>query len=393
MKKTVFVNLVKIALVLALVCVLGTTETVFAQSGPTLNDYTVGLVKGKTFTLKLDGGKAVSFVSKDSKIAKVDAKGVIKGVKPGVTSVVVTDANGKTFEAEVTVISKADAKKKVPASLEYKNIDSDKNANVVYNYYFNGERKGETDYDKDGIIVYSRVASYDMDTDVETVLVYGKDDVYSGKEMYYYDGLFGEIILAQSYDKNDKLDSYYEIEKETDDDVTVTTTNFYEKNKKGKFKCSYTYVEEETPDYLITSEYEKGELVSVNTQYLDEEGRVSDSEAVDADGNIINSTEYKRDDDRFLFYSYNPDDSLEYWATGYTYEKDSDYYLGTYASFASDDSKGNGHLGYFIAVDLDDDSNVTSERIYTYNPETGEYSFSVYDYKLVTLKKYFETIY
>ncbi|MDR0876188.1 MAG: Ig-like domain-containing protein [Clostridiales Family XIII bacterium] len=75
----------------------------------------VNITKGKTLTLpvELEDGKVIvtdagkTFTSSNTKIATVDKKGVIKGVKPGKANITVQSANGKKLTVKVTVAAKA----------------------------------------------------------------------------------------------------------------------------------------------------------------------------------------------------------------------------------------------------------------------------------------------
>ena len=70
---------------------------------PTLNKTKRTLKKGRTFTLKIKGGVGkAKFKSKNSKIATVSSKGVIKAKKKGNT-VITVKTNGITLKCKIKV--------------------------------------------------------------------------------------------------------------------------------------------------------------------------------------------------------------------------------------------------------------------------------------------------
>ena len=71
---------------------------------PTLNKTKRTIKKGKTFALKIKGGVGkASFKSKNSKIAAVSSKGIIKAKQKGNT-VITVKTNGITLKCKVKVI-------------------------------------------------------------------------------------------------------------------------------------------------------------------------------------------------------------------------------------------------------------------------------------------------
>ncbi len=83
-----------------------------AATGVKLNKKTADLEKGKTIALKATvspsnaTNKGVTFKSSNKKIATVDNKGVVKGIKPGKATITATTANGKKATCTVTVVIK-----------------------------------------------------------------------------------------------------------------------------------------------------------------------------------------------------------------------------------------------------------------------------------------------
>lgn len=68
----------------------------------------VDLIVGDKYTIKVNQGKPVSFVSSNDNIARVDANGQITAVSPGTTQITVTGSNGEKKIVEVTVTSRPD---------------------------------------------------------------------------------------------------------------------------------------------------------------------------------------------------------------------------------------------------------------------------------------------
>ncbi len=95
-------------------------------SGVKLNKKTASVEKGKSITLKATvspsntTNKAVTFKSSNKKIATVNKKGVVTGVKPGKVTITVTTANGKKATCTVTVVIKLKSFKYTKSSYSVK---------------------------------------------------------------------------------------------------------------------------------------------------------------------------------------------------------------------------------------------------------------------------------
>lgn len=70
---------------------------------PFLNFSTKKLMQGKSFTLSVQGTKAISFLSQNENIASVDADGVVTANAPGKTVIFVNCINGKSYPCSITV--------------------------------------------------------------------------------------------------------------------------------------------------------------------------------------------------------------------------------------------------------------------------------------------------
>ncbi len=103
-----------------------TVKNPVAATGVKLNKKTASVEKGKSITLKATispsntTNKAVTFKSSNKKIATVDKKGVVTGVKPGKVTITVTTANGKKATCTVTVVIKLKSFKYAKSSYSVK---------------------------------------------------------------------------------------------------------------------------------------------------------------------------------------------------------------------------------------------------------------------------------
>lgn len=77
-----------------------------ASAKARLNHKSKTIYTGKSFTLKLNGGKAKSFKSSEKSVATVSSKGIVKGRKAGKAVITVKAKNGKKYKCRVTVKSK-----------------------------------------------------------------------------------------------------------------------------------------------------------------------------------------------------------------------------------------------------------------------------------------------
>lgn len=116
MKKKINILL---ALLIALVCTLGSTMSVHgATKQVKLNKTIVTLTVGKTVTLKVENtNQKVKWSSSKKSVATVNANGKVKAVKAG-TAKITAEVSGKKYVCKVTV-KNADASAK---ALEFKNV-------------------------------------------------------------------------------------------------------------------------------------------------------------------------------------------------------------------------------------------------------------------------------
>ena len=84
------------------------------------NKQKLTLAHGDKYTLKLRNAKAVRWYSKNTKVAKVSSKGVVKGKKTGKTTIVCVTSGGRKIKCKVYVASLNNAVSEAVIGTSYK---------------------------------------------------------------------------------------------------------------------------------------------------------------------------------------------------------------------------------------------------------------------------------
>ena len=93
-----------VVMVLALAMVLTCAMVTPVQAAGKLNKKSVSIYETETVSLTVKGVKSVTWKTSNKKIAAVDKKGLVKGVKKGTCTVTATDTKTKTaYSCKVTV--------------------------------------------------------------------------------------------------------------------------------------------------------------------------------------------------------------------------------------------------------------------------------------------------
>ena len=93
-----------LVMVLALAMVLTCAMVTPVQAAGKLNKKSVSIYETETVSLTVKGVKSVTWKTSNKKIAAVDKKGLVKGVKKGTCTVTATDTKTKTaYSCKVTV--------------------------------------------------------------------------------------------------------------------------------------------------------------------------------------------------------------------------------------------------------------------------------------------------
>lgn len=93
-----------LVMVLALAMVLTCAMVTPVQAAGKLNKKSVSIYETETVSLTVKGVKSVTWKTSDKKIATVDKKGLVKGVKKGTCTVTAKDTKTKAaYSCKVTV--------------------------------------------------------------------------------------------------------------------------------------------------------------------------------------------------------------------------------------------------------------------------------------------------
>jgi uncharacterized protein YxjI len=153
-----------VVMVLALAMVLTCAMVTPVQAAGKLNKKSVSIYETETVSLTVKGVKSVTWKTSDKKIATVDKKGLVKGVKKGTCTVTAKDTKTKAaYSCKVTVKAAKSlgiAAKDISVFTGGENISYPGEEIKGATYVLDGKKLGKKDYstwtDKDG----ERVVSY-----------------------------------------------------------------------------------------------------------------------------------------------------------------------------------------------------------------------------------------
>ena len=153
-----------VVMVLALAMVLTCAMVTPVQAAGKLNKKSVSIYETETVSLTVKGVKSVTWKTSNKKIAAVDKKGLVKGVKKGTCTVTATDTKTKTaYSCKVTVKAAKSlgiAAKDISVFTGGETISYPGEEIKGATYVLDGKKLGKKDYstwtDKDG----ERVVSY-----------------------------------------------------------------------------------------------------------------------------------------------------------------------------------------------------------------------------------------
>lgn len=153
-----------VVMVLALAMVLTCAMVTPVQAAGKLNKKSVSIYETETVSLTVKGVKSVTWKTSNKKIATVDKKGLVKGVKKGTCTVTATDTKTKTaYSCKVTVKAAKSlgiAAKDISVFTGGETISYPGEEIKGATYVLDGKKLGKKDYstwtDKDG----ERVVSY-----------------------------------------------------------------------------------------------------------------------------------------------------------------------------------------------------------------------------------------
>ena len=141
-----------VTFILACALVFALVPSNVSQAAVKLNKSKLSIYEGETATLTLKGANKVTFTSSNKKIASVDKKGVVTGIKKGNCDITAKDGKtGRKFVCKVTV--------KAAKSMNIKNIDISPGGNSIWyegkiikgaSYYMDGKKLKVTTWDGDG---------------------------------------------------------------------------------------------------------------------------------------------------------------------------------------------------------------------------------------------------
>ena len=153
-----------LVMVLALAMVLTCAMVTPVQAAGKLNKKSVSIYETETVSLTVKGVKSVTWKTSDKKIATVDKKGLVKGVKKGTCTVTAKDTKTKAaYSCKVTVKAAKSlgiAAKDISVFTGGETISYPGEEIKGATYVLDGKKLGKKDYstwtDKDG----ERVVSY-----------------------------------------------------------------------------------------------------------------------------------------------------------------------------------------------------------------------------------------
>lgn len=153
-----------VVMMLALAMVLTCAMVTPVQAAGKLNKKSVSIYETETVSLTVKGVKSVTWKTSNKKIATVDKKGMVKGVKKGTCTVTATDTKTKTaYSCKVTVKAAKSlgiAAKDISVFTGGETISYPGEEIQGATYVLDGKKLGKKDYstwtDKDG----ERVVSY-----------------------------------------------------------------------------------------------------------------------------------------------------------------------------------------------------------------------------------------
>ena len=153
-----------VVMMLALAMVLTCAMVTPVQAAGKLNKKSVSIYETETVSLTVKGVKSVTWKTSNKKIATVDKKGLVKGVKKGTCTVTATDTKTKTaYSCKVTVKAAKSlgiAAKDISVFTGGETISYPGEEIKGATYVLDGKKLGKKDYstwtDKDG----ERVVSY-----------------------------------------------------------------------------------------------------------------------------------------------------------------------------------------------------------------------------------------
>lgn len=160
-------------MVLALVIVFTCAMVTPVQAAGKLNKKTVSIYETETVSLTVKGVKSVTWKSSNKKIATVDKKGLVKGVKKGNCTVTAMDTKTKkTYTCKVTVKAAKTfgfAAKNISVFTGGKTISYPGEKISGASYVLDGKKLGKNDYsvwtDKDGESVTTYITLTEKLTD------------------------------------------------------------------------------------------------------------------------------------------------------------------------------------------------------------------------------------